>query len=142
MPAEAPSAAFLDSNVLIYALGCDVAKKAVAVALLESEAIISTQVLGEIANVMRRKLGFTPQQADEIIADMIRRMDVVLVAPQTILSALRLAQRYSLSHFDAQIVASALEAGCEVLYSEDMLAGQVFDERLRVVNPFATQVCR
>lgn len=140
MPAEAEPKAFLDSNVLIYALGRDVAKKAVAVALIGGGAVISTQVLGEVANVMQRKLGFTAQQAVEVVTDLIRRLDVALISPQTVLAALELARRYSLSHFDAQIVASALESGCEVLYSEDMQAGQVFDGRLRVVNPFTAQV--
>jgi len=59
------------------------------------------------------------------------------VGTRTMLMALDLAQRHSLSHFDSQIVASALESGCEVLYSEDMHAGQVFEGRLRIVNPFA-----
>ena len=89
---------------------------------------------------MQRKLGFTAQQAVEVVTDLIRRLDVALISPQTVLAALELARRYSLSHFDAQIVASALESGCEVLYSEDMQAGQVFDGRLRVVNPFTAQV--
>lgn len=140
MPGEASTKAFLDSNVLIYALGREAAKKAVAVALIGGGAVISTQVLGEVANVMRRKLGFIPQQAGEVVADLARRLDVALVAPQTVLNALELAQRYSLSHFDAQIVASALESGCEVLYSEDLQDGQVLDGRLRVVNPFAARV--
>ncbi|MFT7721926.1 MAG: PIN domain-containing protein [Roseateles sp.] len=128
--------AFLDSNVLIYALGQEPAKKAAAVALLDTPATISVQVLGEVANVMRRKLGFTPQQAGEVVADLVDRLDVALVGTQTVQHALALAQRHSLSHFDAQIVASALEAGCEVLFSEDLQAGHVFERRLRVVNPF------
>jgi len=97
-------------------------------------------VLGEIANMMRRKLGFAPQQVSEVVADLVRRLDVARLSSPTVLTALELAQHYSLAHFDAQIVASALESGCEVLYSEDMQAGQVFDGRLRVVNPFAVQV--
>ncbi len=137
MPAETSPKMFLDSNVLIYALGQDAAKKAVAVALIGGGAVISTQALGEIANVMRRKLDFTPQQVGEVVADLIQRLDVVWISPPTVLAALELAQRYSLSHFDAQIVASALESDCEALYSEDMQSGQVFDRQLRVINPFA-----
>jgi predicted nucleic acid-binding protein len=34
------------------------------------------------------------------------------------------------------IVASALLAGCDSLYSEDLQHGQVFDGQLTVVNPF------
>ena len=35
------------------------------------------------------------------------------------------------------IAASALHADCDTLWSEDMHAGIVLNERLRVVNPFA-----
>ncbi|QXL85453.1 PIN domain-containing protein [Comamonas sp. NLF-1-9] len=137
MPAEPPAPkVFLDSNVLIYALGQEPTKKAAAIALLDRPATVSTQVLSEVANVMRRKLGFGPEHAQEVVTDLITRLDVVLIGTHTVLHALRLAQRYALSQFDAQIVASALEADCDSLYSEDMQAGQVFEGRLRVINPF------
>ncbi len=54
----------------------------------------------------------------------------------TIREAIRLARRYKLSHWDSLIVAAALLAGCEKLYSQDMQHGQVFDEQLKVINPF------
>ena len=38
--------------------------------------------------------------------------------------------------FDLLIVASALEAGCSTLPSEDMPDGQLIDERLTIRNPF------
>jgi predicted nucleic acid-binding protein len=50
---------------------------------------------------------------------------------------LRLAERYGFSIYDSMIVAAALSARCELLYSEDMHAGLVIDGRLTVVNPFA-----
>jgi len=34
------------------------------------------------------------------------------------------------------IVAAALLADCDTLYSEDMQHGQVFDGRLTIINPF------
>ena len=46
------------------------------------------------------------------------------------------AERHGLSVYDSMIVASALLAGCTVLYSEDMQHGLVVDKQLRVVNPF------
>lgn len=39
--------------------------------------------------------------------------------------------------YDAMIAAVALQADCDSLLSEDFQAGQVFDSRLRVNNPFA-----
>ena len=41
-----------------------------------------------------------------------------------------------LSHWDSLIVAAALAAGCDTLYSEDMQDGQVFEGRLTLKNPF------
>ena len=49
---------------------------------------------------------------------------------------MRVAVRYQLSHWDALIVAAALEAGCDLLYSEDMQHEQLFDGRVKVKNPF------
>jgi predicted nucleic acid-binding protein len=51
-------------------------------------------------------------------------------------TGLRLAERYGLSTYDAMIVASALHAGSDTLWSEDMQHGMVLDEGLRIINPF------
>jgi predicted nucleic acid-binding protein len=51
-------------------------------------------------------------------------------------SGVKLAERYGLSTFDAMIAASALQAGCDRLWSEDMQHGLVIDTNLRIVNPF------
>jgi predicted nucleic acid-binding protein len=56
--------------------------------------------------------------------------------PWNSLPAGRLARRYTLSHWDALIVAAALTARCDLLYSEDLQDGLVVDGRLTVVNPF------
>jgi hypothetical protein len=55
--------------------------------------------------------------------------EVVSVTEDTIREAIRLVARYQLSHWDSLIVAAALLANCETLYSEDMQHGQVFEER-------------
>lgn len=49
---------------------------------------------------------------------------------------LGLAERYGLSTFDAMIAASALHAGCDTLWSEDMQHGMTLGDGLRIVNPF------
>jgi predicted nucleic acid-binding protein len=48
---------------------------------------------------------------------------------------MRLYGQGGLSWFDALIVSAAQQAGCDVLYSEDLQHGQRFGS-LRVVNPF------
>lgn len=47
------------------------------------------------------------------------------------------AERHKLSVYDGMIVAAALPADCDILYSEDMHAGLLIDGRLTIVNPFA-----
>ncbi|MCE6949951.1 hypothetical protein LAZ29_03305 [Cereibacter sphaeroides] len=47
------------------------------------------------------------------------------------------AERYGLSVYDSMIVAAALIAGCNTLWTEDMQDGHVVEGRLRIVNPFA-----
>ena len=49
---------------------------------------------------------------------------------------LALAERYGLSIYDAMIAASALEAGCDTLWSEDMQHRMVIEGRVRIINPF------
>lgn len=62
--------------------------------------------------------------------------EVMPVDVAVVNEAMRLGKSHSLSHWDALIVAAALLAGCDTLYSEDLQHGQVFGGSLRVVNPF------
>jgi predicted nucleic acid-binding protein len=50
--------------------------------------------------------------------------------------SLQLTARYSLSHWDSLLIAAALEAGVDTVYSEDLQAGATYDPLL-IVNPFA-----
>ncbi len=51
-------------------------------------------------------------------------------------TGLAVAERYDLSTYDAMIAASALQADCKILWSEDMQDGMSLGEGLRVINPF------
>ena len=50
-------------------------------------------------------------------------------------TALELARDHGLAFYDALIVAAAIEAGCDTLFSEDMQHGRVIGG-LTIVNPF------
>jgi len=133
------AADFLDSNVLVYAFTTD-RRAAVAQALLQTRPIISVQGLNEFANVARRKLGMDWQEVRDALADLRVLCPTVLALDlATHDEALRIAERYGYSIFDAQIVASALQAGSDTLWSEDMHDGMVIDSRLRIANPFRTE---
>jgi predicted nucleic acid-binding protein len=127
---------FLDTNVLVYAFTTD-PRAAVAQALLERGCIVGVQGLNEFANVARRKLGMNWREVYEALAAIravcpaIRGMDL-----ETHADALRVAERHGFAIFDALMIAAALQAGCDTLWSEDMQNGMVIDQRLRIANPF------
>ena len=65
--------------------------------------------------------------------------DVLTVRPITLAihdAGLALAERFQLSTYDAMIAASALDAGCDTLWSEDMQDGLRLPPTLRIANPF------
>ena len=62
--------------------------------------------------------------------------DVASVTPAITDLAMTIGERYQTSHWDSLIVAAALAEDCDILYSEDMQDGQVFEGRLTVINPF------
>ena len=128
--------AFLDTNVLIYAFTQD-ARADAAEALLAQGCDISVQVLNEFANVARRKLDFDWAQlgeALEAIASLCNAVHPLDLATHK--EAMRLAECYGFWVFDALIVASALRAGCSLIYSEDMHDGLIVDGGLTIINPF------
>jgi predicted nucleic acid-binding protein len=129
---------FADTNIVIYAEGSDVDKAQRATAILALGPVISSQVITETIGTLSRKYGFTLTEAHEVALSLIDLCEVVPVGADTIREAVRLVARYHLSHWDSLIVAAALLAGCETLYSEDLQHNQLFDDRLRIVNPFAS----
>jgi predicted nucleic acid-binding protein len=72
----------------------------------------------------------------EILAELRAVCRVVPLDLETHEGGLSLAERRRLPFYDALIVASALRAGCSVLYSEDFQDGQSFEKQLTVRNPF------
>src|SRR5689334_12918661 len=106
-------------------------------AILEGSPIISSQVVTETISVLTRKYGFTLAEAHEVAAGLLDLCEIVPVGADTIREAIHLAALYKLSHWDSLIVAAAQLAGCDTLFSEDLQHNQLFEERLRVVNPFS-----
>ncbi len=131
------SGAFLDSNVLLYTLALGDPREAVAAGLLAQGGTVSVQVLNEFANVAYRKIRLSWAEVSAALASL--RVLCAAPLPLTVAThetALALAKRHQFSFYDALIVASALEAGCTTLLSEDMQDGLVIEGRLTIENPF------
>ena len=126
---------FLDTNLLLYLLSSDPLKADRAEELLSAGGVISVQVLNEFASVATRKLKMSIAEIREVLAVIRAVCRVVPVSEQTHDLGLQFAERYRLSIYDSMILAAAQLAGCELVLSEDMQDGQMFDESLEVRNP-------
>jgi predicted nucleic acid-binding protein len=129
---------FIDTNIWVYAhLNSENNKSATALNLLENLPVLisSTQVLNEYYSVMLKK-----KVADNLIQDNIDVIIDISTISIIQITTLRLAHKiklkYGFSYWDSLIVASALEANCTVLYSEDMQHKQRIENSLTIINPF------
>ena len=125
-----------DSNIVLYLASEDLLKSDRAQELVAEGGTISVQVLNEIANISRRKMGLSWAETRNFLL-MIRRL--LKVEPMTIEIhdvGISLAERYQLPVYDSMIVSAALSAECDTLLSEDLQDGLLINGRLRVHNPF------
>lgn len=134
--------AFVDTNILVYAHDARGGEKTLRAQKLLGElwqgkrGAVSTQVLQEFCINVRRNF-VEPMRLEQVqqVIQLYREWHVIVNTTQSILRALELEKKYSLSFWDAMIVQAAQSAGCEILYSEDLSHGQEYDGVL-VVNPF------
>ena len=129
---------FLDTNVLIYCYTISEPEKqtkAQAVADLPNT-VISTQVLKEVSNILRKKFALNWADVRSAIEEAESNFEVHINTANSIKKACAIAERYGFSFYDSLIVAAALEVGCSTLYSEDLQYGQVIEKSLTVKNPF------
>lgn len=118
---------FVDTNVLVYARdAAATTKQPKAHAWLEHlwrgrTGRLSFQVLQEFYVTVTRKLdpGLTPSDAQAEIRNLLAWRPVPVDA-EVVESAWVLEARYSLSFWDALILAAARAAGCERVLSEDL----------------------
>jgi predicted nucleic acid-binding protein len=133
---------FVDSNVIVYANDPrDQLKQAVAIecvrrTIRDGSGAISTQVLMEYAAVavskLRHDLATVLRQLQ-----LLESLEVVVMTPPLVRLALEIQARYRIGFWDASIIGAASSAGCSLLLSEDLNAGQIY-AGVRVENPFAT----
>lgn len=128
--------AFLDTNLLIYAQGAGDKSETARQAVLAG-GVISVQILNECAAVLRRKFGLEWPAISEALQDLRTALHPVRpVTVDTHLAAIELAGMHGFSFYDALIVASAMEARCDRLLTEDLQDGRRING-LTIVNPFA-----
>jgi len=133
---------FLDTNVLVYTFDKSAPdKQAKANTLLEQallgEGCISFQVIQEFLNLALRKFDppMTEAQAKRYLQTTLEPLCLIYADSELYRKALDMRERWRFSFYDSVIVAAAVEAGCSILYSEDLQHNQKIGI-LTIINPF------
>ncbi len=131
--------AALDTNILVYASGLDdEQRKARALALVEAippdNLILPVQVLGECYGVLTRK-GMAHPLARRTILRWQEAYEVADTTAAVLRQATGLSADHQLRIWDAIVLATAADSGCQLLLTEDLQDGFVW-AGVTVVNPF------
>ena len=135
---------FLDTNVFVYAFDPHARAKAKRAAQLirravdTGEGIVSYQVVQEFFNVALRRFAcpMTAAEAEQYLITVFRPLLAVHSSSKIFLDALRISAQHHIAWYDSVILAAALDAGCEILYSEDLEDGRRIGN-LTIQNPFS-----
>ena len=127
----------IDTNILVYCHSNDEPdKKEIATRLLDLQPTVSTQVLSEYLNVVKRRLKLPKEEILQVCRQNIEFCRLFAVNNNTLKFAGELISLYDFQMFDSIVVAAAFEANCKILYSEDLHHGLLIKKQLRIINPF------
>ena len=133
----------LDTNLLVYAFDQRYPRKQAVATLVFNQmslanSYIGLQVVGELQNVLRRKLGRSPREAAQA-ARGVKTAFKNTFGPtsKAVDDALAELEAGRLSYWDALLLGAARDAGCDTMLSEDMQDGARLLS-MHVVNPFDT----
>jgi predicted nucleic acid-binding protein len=133
------SAVFIDTNIWLYAfLDTDEEEKSQRAKELfqQVDPMLSVQVVNEVCVNLIKKADFSEEQIARLIQSFYEKYPVVEMDESILLAASQLRQEYSFSFWDSMVVACALAANAEILYSEDMQNGLSVRGALKIINPF------
>jgi len=134
--------AALDTNILAYAEGINgPEKKAAALELIQrlppEATLLPAQVLGELVAVLVRKARRSRSDARAAMLSWGDVFPLIDTSGDVLIAAADLSTDHQLSIWDSVILASAADAGCRLLLSEDLQDGFTWGG-VTVTNPFAT----
>lgn len=135
---------FLDTNIIIYSfdegnpLKQKTARQLIEKGLKGHHGCVSYQVVQEFAHVATRKFAvpLTHDDCRHFIDLFLSPMWEVYASRDLVSSALDIAERWQYSFCNSLIIAAALEASCNILYSEDLQHRQKI-YHLQIIDPFA-----
>jgi predicted nucleic acid-binding protein len=134
---------FLDTNIFVYSFDLTAPAKArtaqrlIGEALATGKGTVSYQVVQEFFNAALKRFAVPMElvDAERYLSSVFRPLLSVQSSSALFSQALLIAGKSKFSWYDSLIVSSAIQANCDLLYSEDMQHGQKIGS-LRIVNPF------
>ena len=127
---------FFDTNTLLYLFSSDTNKADWISKNIQKSNVISVQVLNEFTSASLKKIKVSTKELDEFLGLFLEIFTIKPLDVETFNSSLRISRRYGYHQYDSMIIAAAIQAGCQRLYSEDLQHKQVIDKKLQIVNPF------
>lgn len=128
---------FIDSNIWLYAFidsqnpDKSIASRSV---IQNNDIVISTQVINEVCINLIRKALFSEDKIQRLIENFYNKYSIVEFNKEIIYKASVIRKQHQFSFWDSLILSSAIYAEVEILYSEDMHDGYIF-ENTKIVNP-------
>jgi len=133
----------LDTNILAYAEGVNgAAMRDAALALTQrlppDRTVLPVQTLGELFNVLVRNDKQPANRARRRIMSWHDAFPLIReITEAVMIAALDLAGEHRLGIWDSVVLATAAEAGCRLLLSEDLHEGFTWSG-VTVTNPFSS----
>lgn len=135
---------FIDTNIILYLFDKEddrkreISKSIMQRALNEDCGIISYQVVQEFCNAALKKfiITFTADDCKYFINRFLFPICEIFPGMELYISALDIKQRSGYGFYDSLIIASSIQAGCNILYTEDLQHNQAISG-LKIINPFA-----
>ena len=134
-----PDRVFLDTNIIIYLYSIDENnKRDISYKFVNStDCVTSIQAMNEASNVWFRKYGLGKIEISKYLDEIESVCDeIILVRRKTTNLAIDIKECYRYSFYDCLMLASAIEANCALILTEDMQDGQVINDTLKITNPF------
>ena len=130
---------FIDTNIWLYSFieSQDKEKSKIAkLVILESDIVISTQIVNEMSVNLLKKANFSEEKIQELIQSLYKRYSVFELSTDVLIKASEIRANFSFSFWDSLVAASALDSEADYLISEDMQNGFKFEDKLTIINPF------
>jgi len=131
---------FIDTNIWLYALmEQDSQKSSIAKEIIDEnieKICLSTQVLNEICINLLKKANYSEKEIKSLIKNLDDVYEIHPIKVEDCIKASEIRDKFYISYWDSLIIASALNNGCSILYSEDMQHNQDIENKLKIINPF------